>query len=204
MFYWPSPPLFLFKTLCQHPRMAVLPKGNCSKNMSSTGKNRLVREIKMLEADPCTGIKACLSTDESGGPLLDVWDIYISMPEGLYEEHTLHAKMTFPENYPFFPPTFRFLTPMFHPNIYEDGNVCISILHVDGEGPADMAYEGCTWTPGQNVRTVCLSIMSLLNSPNIYSPANVDASKLFRDSKEEYEAKVQQLLEQHATNQNIL
>jgi ubiquitin-conjugating enzyme E2 G1 len=31
------------------------------------------------------------------------------------------------------PPKMIFLTEMWHPNIYTDGTVCISILHAPGE-----------------------------------------------------------------------
>ncbi|CAG2161652.1 unnamed protein product [Oppiella nova] len=124
------------------------------------------------------------------------WDLFISgPPDSVYENHVLHAKMHFPSKYPFQPPTFRFVTKMFHPNIYNDGIVCISILHSERDDPTNYENENCTWTPGQNVRTVCLSIISLLNSPNIFSPANVDASKMLRDDKPLYEKFIKELLE---------
>lgn len=41
--------------------------------------------------------------------------------------------MTFPEDYPNSPPKLQFTTPIWHPNIYSDGRVCISILHPPGE-----------------------------------------------------------------------
>lgn len=49
------------------------------------------------------------------------------------------------------------------------------------------------WNPTQTVRTILLSVISLLNEPNTFSPANVDASVMYRrwkDSKgndKEYE-----------------
>ena len=36
------------------------------------------------------------------------------------------------------------------------------------------------WNPAQRVSTVLLSVISLLNEPNISSPANVDASVQYR------------------------
>ena len=38
------------------------------------------------------------------------------------------ATLSFPPEYPLQPPKMKFITPMWHPNIYADGNVCISIL----------------------------------------------------------------------------
>jgi hypothetical protein len=39
------------------------------------------------------------------------------------------------------------------------------------------------WSPQQNVRTVLLSVISLLNDPNTESPANVDAAISYRNYK---------------------
>lgn len=172
-------------------------KENCGRNLSPTGRRRLLKELDMINNDSTLGITARLGCDENGNEVLDIWDLFMNGPQGIYENYTLHAKIHFPENYPFCPPTFCFVTPMFHPNIYKDGAVCISILHTDRDDPTNSAYDNCTWTPSQNVRTVCLSITSLLDSPNIYSPANVDASNLLRDHKVEYEAKVRELLDRH-------
>uniref|UniRef100_A0A8B9IQZ2 UBC core domain-containing protein n=1 Tax=Anser cygnoides TaxID=8845 RepID=A0A8B9IQZ2_ANSCY len=93
---------------------------------------------------------------------------------------------TFPIDYPYSPPTFRFLTKMWHPNIYENGDVCISILHPPVDDPQSGELPSERWNPTQNVRTILLSVISLLNEPNTFSPANVDASVMFRkwrDSK---------------------
>uniref|UniRef100_A0A8D2LMN9 Ubiquitin conjugating enzyme E2 R2 n=1 Tax=Varanus komodoensis TaxID=61221 RepID=A0A8D2LMN9_VARKO len=96
------------------------------------------------------------------------------------------AHIKFPMDYPYSPPTFRFLTKMWHPNIYENGDVCISILHPPVDDPQSGELPSERWNPTQNVRTILLSVISLLNEPNTFSPANVDASVMFRkwrDSK---------------------
>ena len=42
------------------------------------------------------------------------------------------AELRVPKNYPMSPPQFTFTRPLFHPNIYKDGKLCISILHSPG------------------------------------------------------------------------
>lgn len=37
--------------------------------------------------------------------------------------------------YPLEPPVMKFEPPLFHPNVYPDGTVCISILHAAGDDP---------------------------------------------------------------------
>ena len=75
----------------------------------------------------------------------------------------------------------KFVSDMWHPNVYADGRVCISILHSPGDDP--MGYEQASerWSPVQTVETIMLSIISMLSSPNDESPANIDAAKQFRE-----------------------
>lgn len=166
-------------------------------NLSQSGKRRLIKELQMIAEDNSLGIRVSLAKSPAGDETLSEWDLYMDGPiNSLYEGYILHAKMTFPSQYPYHPPTFKFISSVYHPNVYEDGKVCISILHTDQDELIDNEIVNCTWTPGLSVRTVCLSIVSLLNEPNIYSPANVDASKDFRDSLEEYKLKVKKSLEE--------
>ncbi|MEQ2180361.1 Ubiquitin-conjugating enzyme E2 R2 [Goodea atripinnis] len=68
----------------------------------------------------------------------------------------------------------------------QNGDVCISILHPPVDDPQSGELPSERWNPTQNVRTILLSVISLLNEPNTFSPANVDASVMYRkwrDSK---------------------
>ena len=59
--------------------------------------------------------------------------------------------------------------------------MCISILHSPGDDPQSGELPEERWNPTQNVRTILMSVISLLNEPNTLSPANVDASVMYRD-----------------------
>jgi ubiquitin-conjugating enzyme E2 R len=54
---------------------------------------------------------------------------------------------------------------------------------------------GERWSPAQRAETVLISILSLLDDPEISSPANVDASVQYRDRKEEFKQRVQEEVE---------
>ncbi|KAG8960666.1 Ubiquitin-conjugating enzyme E2 7 [Tulasnella sp. 419] len=91
----------------------------------------------------------------------------------------------------------KFDPPLFHPNIYPDGNVCISILHSPGDDPHGYELSSERWSPVQSVEKVLLSVISMLSEPNLESGANIDCCKLYREDKEEYERRVRaQILEQ--------
>ncbi len=103
--------------------------------------------------------------------------------------------MSFSEKYPYDPPTFKFLKPIFHPNIYPDGKVCISILHAAGEDEQSGEIANERWSSVQSVETVLRSILLLLDDPEIGSPANVDAGVIYRDDREQYNEKAKQTVE---------
>ncbi|XP_066431758.1 ubiquitin-conjugating enzyme E2 G2 isoform X1 [Eleutherodactylus coqui] len=115
------------------------------------------------------------------------WEALIMGPEDTcFECGVFPAILSFPLDYPLSPPKMRFTCEMFHPNIYPDGRVCISILHAPGDDP--MGYESSAerWSPVQSVEKILLSVVSMLAEPNDESGANVDASKMWREDREQF------------------
>jgi len=115
-----------------------------------------------------------------------IWDvILIGPPDTPFDGAVIKAVLDFPQNYPNSPPKFKFITDLYHPNVYVDGKVCISILN---EGVDKYEYESVSerWNPSHSVNSILMSILSMISSPNFESPANVDASKLWRENFTEY------------------
>ena len=54
------------------------------------------------------------------------------------------------------------------------------------------------WRPILGVEAILLSVVSMMNDPNIDSPANVDASVQYRDDRETYNKKVRKLAQRAA------
>lgn len=116
------------------------------------------------------------------------WSIGLMVvnPESAFDGAYFKAEMTFTDKYPYEPPTFRFTRPIYHPNIYTDGKVCISILHTPGEDEQSGELATERWSSIQGVESVLRSILLLLDDPEISSPANVDAGVMYRDDREQY------------------
>ncbi|XP_039759214.1 ubiquitin-conjugating enzyme E2 R2 isoform X1 [Pararge aegeria] len=157
---------------------------------TSSALRALALEYKSLQEEPVEGFRVKLLGEDN----LFEWEVAIfGPPDTLYQGGYFKAHMKFPPDYPYSPPTIRFLTKVWHPNVYENGDLCISILHPPVDDPQSGELPCERWNPTQSVRTVLLSVISLLNEPNTYSPANVDASVMYRrwrDSKgkdKEYE-----------------
>lgn len=76
------------------------------------------------------------------------------------------------------------------PAVYPSGLVCISILHPPGDDPNHYEHASERWSPIQSVEKILISVMSMLAEPNDESPANVEAAKMWRERRPEYERKV--------------
>jgi len=83
---------------------------------------------------------------------------------------------------------------MWHPNVYKDGRVCISILHKPGNDPTGYEDASERWSPVHTVETIMLSIISMLSSPNDESAANIDAAKDWREDRDGFKKKVARIV----------
>lgn len=128
---------------------------------------------------------------------LFVWDValVVANPTSLYHGAYLKGELKMPRNYPMSPPEFRFVRPQFHPNIYKDGRLCISILHAPGEDEMSGELASERWSPAQRIFTVLISILSLLDDGEVSSAANVDASVMLRKDPENYKRIVKENVE---------
>ncbi|KAH9010843.1 ubiquitin-conjugating enzyme [Lactarius pseudohatsudake] len=170
-----------------------------STTSASPASNTLLlrRQLTELTKRPVQGFSAGL-VDENN---LYEWDVMIIGPaDTLYEGGFFKARLTFPPEFPLLPPKMRFNTPMWHPNIYPDGGVCISILHAPGDDQYGYEDAGERWMPVHTVESILLSVISLLSSekPNLDSPANVDAAKEIRTDFPAYKKKVRLLVRRSA------
>ncbi|RCK65459.1 Ubiquitin-conjugating enzyme E2 2 [Candida viswanathii] len=146
--------------------------------MSTPAKRRLMRDFKRMQQDPPSGVSA--------SPLPDnvmKWNAVIIGPSDTpFEDGTFRLLLQFDEQYPNKPPQVRFISEMFHPNVYASGELCLDILQN-------------RWSPTYDVSSILTSVQSLLNDPNISSPANVEAANLYKDHRLQYVKRVRETVE---------
>jgi len=143
----------------------------------------IIRNYEMITNDPVDGVSVGMDTDNVFN-----WNITIIGPkDSPCEGGILNATMKFPQNFPMNPPEFKFNKPLFHPNIEDNGKVCISILHPPGDD--EFGYENADerWRPVHTVSSIVLSIISLLSAPNDESSANVEAGKIWREDRGKFQ-----------------
>lgn len=134
------------------------------------------------------------------------WVATITGAEGtVYEGLSYKLTLTFPSSYPYSPPVVKFTTPCYHPNVDDQGNICLDILKVSQDSvPLPVVTTSLTvfqeeWSALYDVRTILLSLQSLLGGkqrascaiypltsllitePNNSSPLNVEAAELWSD-----------------------
>ncbi|KAJ6812892.1 uncharacterized protein M6B38_146150 [Iris pallida] len=155
--------------------------------MSTSARKRLMRDFKRLQQDPPAGI--------SGAPHdnnIMLWNAVIFGPDDTpWDGGTFKLTLQFSEDYPNKPPTVRFVSRMFHPNIYADGSICLDILQNQ-------------WSPIYDVAAILTSIQSLLCDPNPNSPANSKLHGCFSENKRDYNRKVRELWSKVGLQTDIL
>jgi len=123
-----------------------------------------------LQKEPTLGVAA---RPVSELDLLHWQALIIGPPDSPFADAWFELDIKFGNDYPHKPPTVTFAHAMFHPNVYNDGSICLDILQN-------------MWSPVYQLRSVLLSIRSLLDNPNPKSPANVDAAKAFDNDRQRY------------------
>eukprot|EP00917_Polyrhabdina_sp_WS-2016_P004035 GHVP01009229.1.p1 GENE.GHVP01009229.1~~GHVP01009229.1.p1 ORF type:complete len:208 (+),score=33.87 GHVP01009229.1:1-624(+) len=161
----------------------TLVRGMTNQRATPGAIRRLARELRDMGDTSTEGYVAAPLDSEN----MLLWEAYIMGPKDTpYAGGIFRSEIKFPYDYPLNPPTMKFTNDIYHPNIYENGEVCISILHHPGEDP-HMYEDSCErWSPVQSVEKILLSVISILSEPNIESGANIDACKMWRDDKNEY------------------
>lgn len=160
--------------------------------MSTSAAGLLGRQLKQMQSDKDIPGISCGLVDNN----VFEWEVILMMSDECkyYGGGFFRAHLTFPQDYPMMPPKMKFETKIFHPNIYENGEVCISILHPPEEDKYGYESASERWSPVQSPETILLSVISMLSSPNDESPANVDAAKMWREDPKEFRKKCRRLV----------
>lgn len=82
-----------------------------------------------------------------------------------------------PTEYPYKAPVVHCDTPVYHPNIDTEGNVCLNILRAD-------------WKPVLDIGNVIMGLIFLFLEPNPKDPLNHEAAAEFRENPSRFKQNV--------------
>ncbi|KAK3808183.1 MAG: hypothetical protein J3R72DRAFT_408515 [Linnemannia gamsii] len=157
--------------------------------MTSVDKRILIRmrkELIDLERTPPLGV-VCYPINDNIVHL----HAEIAGPEDTpYHGGSFKINIHIPEKYPFEPPRCQFLTRVYHPNIDEQGLICLDILKPPPKG---------AWKPSISVSTMLISLQLLLAQPNPDDPLLVDVANEFKENRELFKHKAKEYTKQFAT-----
>ena len=125
---------------------------------------RIVDDVKNLIKEPLHDIGIFYQHDEDD--MLNGHAMIIGPEDTCYEYGMYFFKFNFPHDYPFRPPKVEYLTndgaTRFHPNLYRDGKVCLSVLNT---------WKGEGWSSCQSISSILIILQSILNdTPLLHEP----------------------------------
>jgi len=114
----------------------------------------------------------------------------IQGPDGTpYEGGEFSVKLVLGASFPQSPPKGFFLTPIFHPNVGSNGEICVNTLKRD-------------WSEQHKLKHVLIVIRCLLIYPNPDSALNEEAGRLIHDSYNDFFSRAQMYTNIHAKNKD--
>lgn len=145
----------------------------------ASAQRRLMNDLQVIHMNKCEQFW----TRPLEGDLFQ-WKAVVLGPDGTaWEGGVFKLLLQFPPEYPFSPPSVRFTTKIFHPNVYGNGDICLDTLKDK-------------WCPSLSVESVLLMIISLLSDPNPNSAANAEAASMYVQSRDKYEERVRRVVEE--------
>jgi len=140
---------------------------------------RITKELKEFNAfikSESTDSHRFISINIINDDILNLNVCFLGPKESPYEEIINNISIIIPSEYPNKAPTMTFSNKIYHPNIGSNGVICLDILKDK-------------WTPVYTIRTIIMSIISLLSDPNPDSPLNGQAAQLYKESLASKEAR---------------
>uniref|UniRef100_A0A8C5MXA5 NEDD8-conjugating enzyme UBE2F n=1 Tax=Leptobrachium leishanense TaxID=445787 RepID=A0A8C5MXA5_9ANUR len=127
----------------------------------------LVKEVAELEPTlPCT-----CKLNFPDPNMLHSFQLTVSPDESYYQGGRFQFEVEVPEAYNMVPPKVKCLTRIWHPNITETGEICLSLLR-------EHSIDGTGWAPTRTLKDVVWGLNSLFTDLlNFDDPLNIEAAE---------------------------
>ena len=150
--------------------------------IAMAASKRVARELQRLRNQKMDGFDA-LKVDEKN---MMEWEGLILPKKHPYDTGAFRILVKFPKDYPFKPPEISFKTKIYHPNVSEDGRVCLNIVNSE------------KWKPAVRVEEVIKALIALINDPEPDHPLRGDLAEQFNKDRDGFNKKAFDHTRQHS------
>lgn len=149
---------------------------------SKRAMTRLQKELKTIRETESKGDDVGWSAGPVDESNLFKWEGFLFGPADTpFQGGVFKISIVFSPEYPIKPPSVKFVTVPYHPNVYTSGDICLDILKDQ-------------WTPALQIDQLLQSIRSLLTDPNPNSPANAEAAQMYSRDRARYDDKIRKMV----------
>lgn len=148
----------------------------------------LIKEVQEMELNiPPT----CRINFENPNELCK-FDLIVIPDEGYWQGGKFKFHIDVPDDYNMVPPKVKCQTTLWHPNISESGDICLSLLRQN-------SIDGLGWAPTRTLKDVVWGLNSLFTDLlNFDDPLNIEAADHYQKDKEGFKVKVREYVQRHA------
>ncbi|RKP26508.1 ubiquitin-conjugating enzyme/RWD-like protein [Syncephalis pseudoplumigaleata] len=153
--------------------------------MANKALRRITKELANCHTNPVPGLSVSPESDEA---LFHWYGTLKGSPNGPYKNGTFKLDIRFPDDFPFKPPTIKFLTKIYHPNIDEEGSICLHLLKPD------------SWKPATPILDVLQAVATLLDNPNPDDPLETSIAEQYITDISKYNKTAKEWTKKYASN----
>eukprot|EP00286_Rhodomonas_abbreviata_P014778 CAMPEP_0181338338 /NCGR_PEP_ID=MMETSP1101-20121128/28582_1 /TAXON_ID=46948 /ORGANISM="Rhodomonas abbreviata, Strain Caron Lab Isolate" /LENGTH=216 /DNA_ID=CAMNT_0023449059 /DNA_START=56 /DNA_END=706 /DNA_ORIENTATION=+ len=154
---------------------------NSNENISPSVLNRLIKEVKEYSKNPVSDI--VLQVNEEN--VTDLRAEICGPAETPFQGGFFRMKLVFGPDFPSAPPKGFFITPIFHPNVAKNGEICVNTLKKDWKADCKLSH-------------ILMVVRCLLIEPNPESALNEEAGRMFMEDYESYSQRARLMTSIHA------
>lgn len=148
-------------------------------------RQRVSRELARIASCPPQGISVFSKDDK-----LNILEAQIVGPDDSpYAKGIFKLEILIPDNYPFSPPSMKFVTKVYHPNIDDSGRICLDLIKMPPKG---------NWRPTIGLEGLLIALRMLLETPNPDDPLMADIAEEFRNYNSVFTEKAQSWTKKYA------
>lgn len=104
----------------------------------------------------------------------------------IYNQAAFQIEIKLPPEYPFKAPELRFVTKIYHPNVDDQGKICVDVLNSNE-----------TFKPTTSLTEVVKAVVTLIDHPNIDHALTPEIAAQYTSKRSEFDRKALEMVKAH-------